>query len=72
LLSIRKLSLSIQKVQCSFAKSGAFRRKSDLKNGDPESQQVWYVKEPSLLKATSVQHRFKFAALSSVMVTAAR
>jgi hypothetical protein len=29
--------------------------------------EVWYVKEPSLLKATGAKHMFKFAALSPVM-----
>jgi hypothetical protein len=33
---------------------------------------VWHVKEPSLLKAESAEHRSKFAALSPVMVTVAR
>jgi CRISPR/Cas system endoribonuclease Cas6 (RAMP superfamily) len=32
---------------------------------------VWHVKEPSLLKAVSVKHRSKFAALSPVMVKVA-
>jgi hypothetical protein len=36
----------------------------DLKNGGPVSQQVWHIKEPSLLKAVSAKHRSKFAALS--------
>jgi hypothetical protein len=36
------------------------------------SQQVWHVKEPSQLKAMSAKHMFKFAAMSLVMVTAAR
>jgi hypothetical protein len=35
-------------------------------------QQVWHIKEPLLLKAASAKHRSKFAALSLVMVTAAR
>jgi hypothetical protein len=35
------------------------------------SQQVWHVKEPSLLKAMSVKHSSKFAALSLVIVAAA-
>jgi hypothetical protein len=57
----------------SFAKS-AFTSENhgsfgyELKNGGPVLQQMWYVKEPSLLKAISA----KFAALSPVMVTAAR
>jgi hypothetical protein len=34
------------------------------------SRIVWQVKEPSLLKAVSAQHRSKFAALLPVMVTA--
>jgi hypothetical protein len=29
--------------------------------------QLWYVKEPSLLKDISAKHGFKFAALSPVM-----
>ena len=36
------------------------------------SQQVWYVKEPSMLKVISAKHRSNFAALSSVLATAAR
>jgi hypothetical protein len=28
----------------------------DLKNGGPVPQQVWHVKEPSLLKALSAKH----------------
>jgi hypothetical protein len=36
------------------------------------SQQVWHVKEPSLIKAISVKLRSKFATPSPVMVTAAR
>jgi hypothetical protein len=35
-------------------------------------QKVWHVKEPSLLKAVSAKHRFKFAVLSPVMVTVTR
>jgi hypothetical protein len=63
---------------CSFTKSTAFRSENhgsfgcDLKNGGPMSQAVWHVKEPSLLKVESVKHRSKFAALSPVMLTAAR
>jgi hypothetical protein len=62
---------------CSFAKSTAFRSENhgsfgyDLKNGGPVSQQVWHVKEPSLLKAVRAKRRSKFAALSPVMVTVA-
>jgi hypothetical protein len=61
---------------CSFGKSTAFRSENhgsfgyDLKDGGPVSQ--WHVKEPSLLKAVSAKHRPKFAALSPVMVKAAR
>jgi hypothetical protein len=44
----------------------------EVKNGTPESQQVWHVKEPSLLKAISAKQRTKFAALSPVMMAAAR
>jgi hypothetical protein len=29
-------------------------------------QQMWHIKEPLLLKATSVKHRSKFATLSPV------
>jgi hypothetical protein len=36
------------------------------------SKQVGHAKEPLLLKAISVKHRLKFAALSLVMVTAVR
>jgi hypothetical protein len=32
------------------------------------SQQVWHVKEPSLLKAVNANHRSKFAALCPVIV----
>jgi hypothetical protein len=35
------------------------------------SQEVWHVKQHSLLKAVSAKHRSKFAALSPEMVTAA-
>jgi hypothetical protein len=38
----------------------------------PVSQQVWHIKEPSLLKSVSVERRSKFAALSPVMVADAR
>jgi hypothetical protein len=33
---------------------------------------VWHEKEPSLQKAVSAKHKSEFAALSPVMVTAAR
>jgi hypothetical protein len=36
------------------------------------SQQVCYVKELSLVNDISAKHRYKFAALSLVIVTAAR
>jgi hypothetical protein len=36
------------------------------------SQQVWQVKEPSLLKSISAKHRSRFAALSRVVVRTAR
>jgi hypothetical protein len=36
------------------------------------SQLVLHLKEPSQLKAIRAKHRSKFAALSQVMVTAAR
>ena len=58
----------------SFIKSSTFRSENhgsfeyDLKNRRPMSQQVWHIKEPSLLIAISAMHRSK---LSSVMVTAA-
>jgi hypothetical protein len=63
---------------CSFAKSTAFT--SDyygslgyaIKNGGSVSQQVWHIKELSLLKAVSAKHRSKFAALSPVMMATAR
>jgi hypothetical protein len=45
---------------------------NDLKNGGPMSQQVWHVKEPSLLKAINAKHRSKFVALTSAMMTASR
>jgi hypothetical protein len=60
---------------CSIAKSTALISENngsfgyDLKNGGPVSQQVWHVRETSLLKAVSAKHRSKFAALSPVMVT---
>jgi hypothetical protein len=44
----------------------------DRINGGPVSQQLWHVKEPSLLKTISAKHRSKFAALSPVTVAAAR
>jgi hypothetical protein len=40
-------------------------------NRGPVSLQVWHVKEPSLLKAISANHRSKYAAVPPVMVTAA-
>jgi hypothetical protein len=40
--------------------------------GGHVSQQVWHIKKPALLKAISAKHRSKFAALSPVMVTAAK
>jgi hypothetical protein len=43
-----------------------------LKNEGSVSQQVWYVKEHSLLKAISAKQRSTFAALYEVEVTAAR
>jgi hypothetical protein len=63
---------------CSFAKSTAFRSENhesfryDFKNGGLVTQQVLHVKEPSLLKAASAQQRYKFAALSPIMMTDAR
>jgi hypothetical protein len=41
-------------------------------NRGPVSQQVWHVKKLSLIKAISAKLRFKFAAQSPVMVTAAQ
>jgi hypothetical protein len=63
---------------CSFPKFTAFISDNHgsfgyaIKNGGPVSQQVWHIKELSLLKAASAKHRSKFAALSPIMVTAAR
>jgi hypothetical protein len=34
---------------------------------DSISQQIWHVKEPSLLKAINAKHIYEFAALSRVM-----
>jgi hypothetical protein len=42
-----------------------------IKRG-PVLQQLWHVKELSLLKAVIAKHTSKFAALSPVMVTTAR
>jgi hypothetical protein len=63
---------------CSFAKSTAFISDNHgsfgyaIENGDPVSQQVWHIKELSLLKAVSAKYRSKFAALSPVMMATAR
>jgi CRISPR/Cas system endoribonuclease Cas6 (RAMP superfamily) len=43
-----------------------------LKTEISVSQQVWHVKEFSLLKAVSAEHKSKFAVLSPIMVKAAR
>jgi hypothetical protein len=44
----------------------------DSINRGPMLQQVWYVKEPLLLRAISAKHGSKFAALSSTVGTATK
>jgi hypothetical protein len=44
----------------------------DLKNGSLGLQQVWHVKEPSLLKVINDKQRYKFAVLSPLTVITVR
>jgi hypothetical protein len=54
---------TVQYIDCSFAKSAAFRSENyrsfgyDLKNGGPVSQQVWHVKMLSIGLNLQPYHR---------------